>query len=619
MDGSASRPGPSCASCGKPLSRYNPENRCQACVSSSRKDELEQSGGTLIPGENLAELRRARGLTQEMLAGRAGVSASIVEKLEGNARRSARMSTLRALASVLNVPLGTLLGFESPERQHANQRMDVRGESQVEIPPGPYEPTLLRVLLTERHWQLFSTFEAKFTRAAAELADQEGEPRLRNLTVSRRQFERWYAGTVRSHSYPDACRVLEHMFGYTVQQLLALASEADGRQECETGSALEKDSSELVFSPVGEEDDDEEVIRRRAFLLNAALLAGIGKADPVTTLEALRRGLRESFPGVRDADVSEWNEIALEYGETYPITAPADLLNSLIVDFTGLQEAFRRYPHEAVQRELYRVSALLAGFVAQTVGNLGYVNEARRWWRTARYAADRSGDSYSALWVRGREIIHAMGERPIMAILHLIEEAEKLADNGPPELALELLAAKAQTMALAARHADAESALTHLRNCFDAATFSSYSGSLLTWGEDHLHCTESFVYSRLGEYKRAERARHAALVLYDNDPSIVRWPAGLELNRALCLVRKGDVAEGVSHARTVIAQLPTMHQTRGIYIHGRDVLNSVLPPERERPVVSEYREWLDATFRAPAGQVSSTVDVPYFPGSVLMP
>src|SRR5260370_29468799 len=101
-----------------------------------------------------------------MLAGRAGVSASIVEKLEGNARRSARMSTLRALASVLNVPLGTLLGFESPERQHANQRMDVRGESQVEIPPGPYEQTLVWLLLTERQRQRLSTFQAQFTRAA---------------------------------------------------------------------------------------------------------------------------------------------------------------------------------------------------------------------------------------------------------------------------------------------------------------------------------------------------------------------------------------------------------------------------------------------------------------------
>src|SRR5260370_34819336 len=135
-----------------------------------------------MSGENFGEVWGGGGVSQGMLAGRAGVSASIVEKLEGNARRSARMSTLRALASVLNVPLGTLLGFESPERQHANQRMDVRGESQVEIPPGPYEPTLLRGLLTERHWQVFSTFEANFAAAADELPVQVGEPARRRRT-----------------------------------------------------------------------------------------------------------------------------------------------------------------------------------------------------------------------------------------------------------------------------------------------------------------------------------------------------------------------------------------------------------------------------------------------------
>ena len=37
----------------------------------------------------------------------------------------------------------------------------------------PGEPTLLRVLITERHWQKFETFEAQFRRAAHELAGQQ--------------------------------------------------------------------------------------------------------------------------------------------------------------------------------------------------------------------------------------------------------------------------------------------------------------------------------------------------------------------------------------------------------------------------------------------------------------
>ena len=36
-------------------------------------------------------------------------------------------------------------------------------------------------------------------------------------------LERWYGGKLRTLPHPDACRILEHMFGYPVHQLLAPA------------------------------------------------------------------------------------------------------------------------------------------------------------------------------------------------------------------------------------------------------------------------------------------------------------------------------------------------------------------------------------------------------------
>lgn len=373
----------------------------------------------------------------------------------------------------------------------------------------------------------------------------------------------------------------------------------------ETKSAPDHDDREHGqdlgnFLSLGQEDD--EVMRRRAFLLNVAVLAGMGKSDPVTALETLRREVRRSFADGHGAEVSEWNEIALEYGETYAITVPAELLKSLIVDFAALQDAFQRYPQDTARQELYRVSALLAGFLAQTVNNLGHVNEARRWWRTARYAADRSGDSYSALWVRGREIVHAMGERPITAVLRLIDEAERFVGDAPPEVALELLAGKAQALAMADRGPEAEDALTQLHERFSATSFAGYSGSLLAWGEERLRNTETFTYSRLGNYKRFESAQLAASALYKHDPSNVRWPTGVELNRAFCLARNGDVTEGIAHAQRVIAELPAAQQTRDMLIHGRDVLNAIPQAEGDRPVVNEYREWLESTFWASTRQ-----------------
>jgi hypothetical protein len=90
------------------------------------------------------------------------------------------------------------------------------------VPPAR-EPTLLRTLVTELHWQKFTTFERQFSHSARQLAKQTGEPELATATVSPRQFERWYSGQVKTSPHPDACRILEYMFGQPVQHLLAPA------------------------------------------------------------------------------------------------------------------------------------------------------------------------------------------------------------------------------------------------------------------------------------------------------------------------------------------------------------------------------------------------------------
>jgi transcriptional regulator with XRE-family HTH domain len=59
-------------------------------------------------GERLRRLRTERGLTQDGLAERAGLSVDIVKKLEQGQRASARVSTLTALADALDVTLADL-------------------------------------------------------------------------------------------------------------------------------------------------------------------------------------------------------------------------------------------------------------------------------------------------------------------------------------------------------------------------------------------------------------------------------------------------------------------------------------------------------------------------------
>lgn len=79
-------------------------------------------------------------------------------------------------------------------------------------------PTLLKVLLTQRHLQKYETFRAEYERTAAGLSRG-----LARTPPSRAQYYRWLSGHLSGGvPYPDACRVLEGMFPpWTANELFA--------------------------------------------------------------------------------------------------------------------------------------------------------------------------------------------------------------------------------------------------------------------------------------------------------------------------------------------------------------------------------------------------------------
>ena len=265
-------PGRNCAGCGRPLSRYNTAPRCQACISADRKNYPARPGKaseTLVDRAKLAQLRRDHGWTQELLAGRACVSTDLVKKLEQGAKRSARLSTLAALARALDVPVGALLSESPvgrPSAGPAGQAEAARDPRQAGVPS---PPTLMRILINERHWQNFRAFKAQFRRAARELAERDSDPDLAKLTISSRQWERWYSGNVKTEPYPDACRVLEHMFGHPVQQLMSPPGQQIGNARPGTHSEGIRDMMAWVASTNTTDDAIEQIAHAAGYLAEA--------------------------------------------------------------------------------------------------------------------------------------------------------------------------------------------------------------------------------------------------------------------------------------------------------------------------------------------------------------
>jgi DNA-binding Xre family transcriptional regulator len=123
----------SCAGCGARLSRYNPGGACSACLAAEAAAARVDGDGVCPAcgrgvaegivaagndiGQRIGELRLQRRLTQRELADKAGVSFSLVSKLESGHRKSAGYECLAALAGALGVQVGVLLSAPASERQ----------------------------------------------------------------------------------------------------------------------------------------------------------------------------------------------------------------------------------------------------------------------------------------------------------------------------------------------------------------------------------------------------------------------------------------------------------------------------------------------------------------------
>ncbi|WP_454195990.1 hypothetical protein [Nocardia sp. Marseille-Q1738] len=343
-----------------------------------------------------------------------------------------------------------------------------------------------------------------------------------------------------------------------------------------------------TFLPTaGKEVDD---VLRRTFLLSASA-AGVGMA---LGLESARHGLNRAVSDGFSVDVDDWHEIVREYGAAAVTHTAAELHEMLLVDVLSLQMALGMSSDPAQRRALYKIGALLSQYLAQAVGDLGQRREAKRWWRTACYAADSSGDRHTMMHVRGRKAIRAIydGQSPEIIIDEISKSHDLIAD-GPAVGRPSLLAARAQSFALLGRAEDAESSLVALRETFAALPSqmtNDHGWHCWAYPEERVRFAESFVYSHLGDTRRAEEAQSAALGLYP--PNSRRGPVQIELQRALCLVTTGDPTQGAGYATTTLEALPTEHRTQFVMGLGEQVLAAVPSDQRRTRSARELHELL---------------------------
>jgi hypothetical protein len=426
-------------------------------------------------------------------------------------------------------------------------------------------------LTLQRHWQVYGTFRLRFEATADSVAQEENDPRLRGLSVSKRQFERWYGGSVKTRPYPDQCRVLEAMFGVSVDILLAPAPAASPPAPAVGPS--------LVIPPA----------RSAPVLLpseQAAVLpaGGLFNSEPrfdagTTELErqvamAARRALR--FTAMAEGSSIGPETLGQIHDEVRRLTVayPKLALPTLLGDLVEVQDlTFRLLEHGRVKplqaRELYLLAGITSGMLAKASHDLGNPSAAMMQARTAFVCADNADHHAMRAWVRSlQSLISYWAGRPAEAAEYAAL-GQSVAGNvrGTTGVWLACLSARAHALL-----GDGEATRTAIQQAEDARAAVELDdldgfGGIMTFPEPRqlYYVAEATVH--LGQDPALGESQAEAAVAAYRTASEDEWAfgdeAGAQTDLALARIARGEI-EGAAEAVRPVLDLPIEQRNFGI-------------------------------------------------------
>jgi hypothetical protein len=454
------------------------------------------------------------------------------------------------------------------------------------------KPTLLRALVTERHLQRYDSFLAWFTRAAKALADREGEPALASATIGRRQYERWLSGIIAGQPYPDACRVLEHMFGYTVDELFGPPEQNRGESVTDAPAGVP-----ALADPGAAAADD-----RHSLVLRSLG----GDTTPVLTpgvlevIDTVRRNMNATLADEVDLNLlDEWEWRVDDYTRAYQVTPPLNLLGDVLLDFTDVQSALRDGQFRGQQVQLWRLSARLAGLVGVIFTMLGAHRDARAWLHTGGRAASVSDDAHMRAWMYTRAAIVSLHFRTPASALALADKAAAL-HRVPSGAAVRTQLVRARALARLGKRASAWHALEQARVAFESLDGHETSNKVFGHTERQFLAHSANTLTTLRDTRAAAQLREEALAAFaGHDAAEQLDPALVRIDEGLCLLWESDPTTACRHVIDAIWALPRGHRTGLVQVSAHAILVALTPAQHRLRAVTDLQESLRSAFAAP--------------------
>ncbi len=279
-------------------------------------------------------------------------------------------------------------------------------------------------------------------------------------------------------------------------------------------------------------------IRRRTLLGSLAASTVV----PGLLTDAVRRTFEEdAVPLTLDG----WVERMEQHAADCMTVGAAEMQQRIAADLIAIRP-------QLIDPRLWAVAARLMVLHGAPLIDVADADKTARWYQAAVTAADRSLDTPTRIWVRGRSALSmAHPTSALSACRQHAAEAAQLSD-APSVGRLMALVSLANAYALGGNASAARSSLDEARTVFDTVGTTD-AVSDYTMPEWRMYVDTSLVLSRLGDHHADAVQAEATRTM---PARFARFATHLKIHQGLAIAKAGDCTEGVAHAREALAELP---------------------------------------------------------------
>ncbi|MFI6346002.1 hypothetical protein [Streptomyces sp. NPDC050560] len=343
-------------------------------------------------------------------------------------------------------------------------------------------------------------------------------------------------------------------------------------------------------SPAPDAHDGEDPMKRRQ-MLRGALAAGL-TGTALAALTTARQTVDQSLAADAPADLADLEAATETYGYGYHGRPPLRFLADIAADFSALRPMMDVPQAVATRTRLCRTAGQMAGMAAIVFHDLGARSEARRWFATARRAADESGDPQLCAWLYAREAMVPLNYGAPRAAAQLAEAARRAAGDRPTSAATLAAAVAGRAYALCQQPERAREALAAADAMMERLAPGERADTWLTHGEQKHRVHLSHALTALGATRRAREQQHRALEL--SAPTSTMTRTLLLIDNATCAHHEGETEEACRRAASVLVGLPHDYRPGIIRSRALDLCRSIPPRHHHEPAVRELANLLAA-------------------------